>query len=332
MTLTFTESDWNELWEASVPTQSTEIGLDEFETLERLPKALGVGVARTFNLAPGMWLRLADVEFQQDCIAERTAHDHPIQIMVLLAGIGDTGGLHPTLGGSRSYFSGSGISPGYLECNYARQRLTSVDVELEPELLESTFGEIHPSVKSLLFKGEDWKTSFYPTVTPAMRSLAQQIWNAPYRGAARQMYLYAKAWELLAMQIDAVTADQATVERVATLRPDTIDRLHHAKEILTQQVEHPPLLSEVARLVGISDRTLRRGFQELFGVSPLGYLTQLRMLRARQLLQTGEWTVAQVARTVGYGSLGHFGAAFKRQFGISPGACLNEPRSMRMAR
>lgn len=332
MTLTFTESDWNELWESSVPTQSTSSRLDEFETLERLPKELGTGVIRTFDLAPGMSLNLNDWEFQQDCNVKVATHDHAIQIGIYLSGVADTAGLHPTLGGSRSYFSGSGISPGYLECTYARQRVTCVNVELEPELLESTFGEIHPSVKSLLFKGQDWKTSFYPTVTPAMRSLAQQIWNAPYCGAARQMYLYGKAWELLAMQIDAVTVDQATLEPVITLRPDTIDRLHHAKEILTQQVEHPPLLSEVARLVGVSDRTLRRGFQELFGVSPLGYLTQLRMLRARQLLQTGEWTVAQVARTVGYGSLGHFGTAFKRQFGISPGACLHEPRSLRIAR
>lgn len=323
MTLTFTQTDWDELWDSTAQAQPTALGLDDFETLNLLPSCLGKGYVRHFNLAPGLWLSLLDCDYHQDSIVQVPTHDHPIQIGVFLSGVIDAKGAHPTLGGNRAYFSGSGISPGYQECRYAGQHAMIVNVEMEPAWMDSVFGEdMTTDLKALLYKGQDWKASFYPSMTSAMRSLAQQLWNAPYRGMARRMYLQAKAWELLAMQIDLIVADQVATPEKPRLKPDTITRLHHAKELLTQQLEHPPLLSDVARQVGISDRTLRRGFQELFGITPLAYLVQQRMYRARQLLQQGQWTVAEVARTVGYGHLGHFAVAFKRQFGITPSECL----------
>ncbi|MFQ4145986.1 hypothetical protein [Chlorogloeopsis sp. ULAP02] len=46
-------------------------------------------------------------------------------------------------------------------------------MEIDPESLEQFFvedGQYGSDVQKLLFKGEDWKLSFYPTVTLAMRS------------------------------------------------------------------------------------------------------------------------------------------------------------------
>lgn len=329
MTLTFTQADWDELWDSTDQVQPTANGLDDFETLNLLPSCLGSGYIRGFNLAPGLWLSLTDCQYHQDSVVQVPVHDHPIQIGVFLSGMIDAKGAHPTLGGNRAYFSGSGISPGYQECRYAGQHTIVVNVEMEPAWMDAVFGEdMTADLRALLYKGQNWKASFYPKMTPAMRSLSQQIWNAPYRGMAQRMYLQAKVWELLAMQIDFIMADRMATPTRPGLKPDTIARLHHAKELLTQQLEHPPLLSQVAVQVGISDRTLRRGFQELFGMTPLAYLTQQRMQRARYLLQQGKLTVTEVARTVGYGHLGHFSVAFKREFGMTPGACIGRKISV----
>ena len=72
----------------------------------------------------------------------------------------------------------------------------------------------------------------------------------------------------------------------------------------------------------MSDRTLRRGFKQLFGMTVVGYLTQQRIEQAEQTLRMGNCTVAEVANRVGYAHLGHFAAAFKRHFGITPSQCL----------
>ena len=92
--------------------------------------------------------------------------------------------------------------------------------------------------------------------------------------------------------------------------------------------ENPPSALELAQLVGVSDRTLRYGFRELFGTTVFGYLTSKRMEQAQQLLRSGKLTVAEVANLVGYAHQGHFAVAFKRKFGITPTECLSAKKNI----
>jgi len=94
--------------------------------------------------------------------------------------------------------------------------------------------------------------------------------------------------------------------------------LHQAREILLYQLENPPSLLELAAMVGVSVRTLKRGFPELFGKTVFGYLTDRRMEWAEKLLQQGNLSVTEVANLVGYSNPGHFAAAFKRRFCVTP--------------
>ena len=135
------------------------------------------------------------------------------------------------------------------------------------------------------------------------------------------MYLEAKALELLAMQIAQLTELKPDAVRT-TLKPRSIDRIYQAKDILVTQLENPPLISELARTVGLSESTLRRGFKKLFNTTVMGYLTSLRMKQAELLLRERKLSIGEIANLVGYSQLGHFSTAFKRQFGITPSQCM----------
>jgi AraC-like DNA-binding protein/mannose-6-phosphate isomerase-like protein (cupin superfamily) len=69
-----------------------------------------------------------------------------------------------------------------------------------------------------------------------------------------------------------------------------------------------------------SSRTVfARRFQQSTGLTPLRYLTALRMqLAIRRLVSSGD-AVETVAEELGYGSLAAFSRAFKRTVGVSPG-------------
>ncbi|GJD15217.1 transcriptional regulator [Rivularia sp. IAM M-261] len=324
MTLILNHLDWQELQQQAPKPEFQNIVLDGFEELEGVPEIVGRGYNRIINLFPGICLCFFDGEYHRDLMVKIPVHDHLIQIMILLSGFLYCD-VHPTMDGKCSYFSGSGISPAYGYQYGSGEHITGINVEIEPQLLDSFFledGQYSADVQKLLFKKEDWKVSFYPTVTPAMRSLAQQMWNSPYRGAAKRMYLQAKVFELLAMYLDLISADREQIYNSTGLKPDTIARIHHAREILTIQFENPPSLLELAQQVGVSNRTLQRGFQALFKTTVVGYLTQLRLEKAQKLLRQGNCKVADVANIVGYGHLGNFAGAFKRQFGITPSQCL----------
>jgi AraC-like DNA-binding protein len=325
MTLILNSSDLDELSGQALVTCPDNLVLDEFEGLSGVPAILGQGYVRSVDLLPGVWLSFADEQYVQDWIDKAPVHPHPIQIGICLSGLMYFNEVHPNLGSGRSYFSGSGLSPSYAEGYRAGEHLTFLNIEFDPDLFYAMFlteQQREDAGLKQLFKGEDWKVSFYPQVTPAMRSLVLQMWNAPYRGAAKRIYLQAKVLELLAMHLDWIGEGTAHNQAALGLKLKTIERLHEAKAILTIQFANPPALPELAQQVGLSLRTLQRGFQTLFKTTIVGYLKQQRLQQAEQLLRQSKCTVAEVAMQVGYGHLGRFATAFKQQFGITPSQCL----------
>ena len=56
------------------------------------------------------------------------------------------------------------------------------------------------------------------------------------------------------------------------------------------------------------------------GISPLDYVTQLRMAEACRRLMSSDETVAEVAKAVGYADPYYFSRLFRRRIGIPPGA------------
>jgi AraC-like DNA-binding protein len=76
-------------------------------------------------------------------------------------------------------------------------------------------------------------------------------------------------------------------------------------------------LAELAGAVHVSPFHLHRLFRTVTGVTPLAYVTEIRVERARELLRAG-WSVAEVAPAVGYASPGHFARVFRARTGVNP--------------
>ena len=68
----------------------------------------------------------------------------------------------------------------------------------------------------------------------------------------------------------------------------------------------------------MSQRTFLRRFRESVGLTPMDWLQRERMYRARELLESTDGTLSDVAEQCGYHSLETFRTAFKRIVGTSP--------------
>lgn len=80
-------------------------------------------------------------------------------------------------------------------------------------------------------------------------------------------------------------------------------------------------LDELACRVGISKFSLCRGFQRMFAVPPFEWLWQFRVVLAAELLRLPvRWDVQQIGFKCGFASSAHFSRAFKRVYGMTPGA------------
>jgi len=322
---------WAEAKCNSLPTTEPEL----VEYLCKIPKQLGTGYVRQIELYPELELEILDYEYRDDVLCKIPEWDHPLQFFVLLSGrcidkyegqVEDGG----RVGEGYTCISGGGVQCQRL-VHCSKSRYVGVDIHMSPDLLKTFFpdetGEISHELR-LLAKGNDWQTLLHPKITTDVQGVTQQILNCPYQGITRRMYLLSKVLELMTLQLAPILASQKGMRSSPRLKAQTVARIHYAREILLSRMENPPSLLELAQMVGVSDRTLRRGFQELFGTTVLNYLTNERMKLAEQFLREGNWSVAEVANFVGYSHLGQFAAAFKRKFGIKPSECLLGKKSV----
>jgi AraC family transcriptional regulator of adaptative response / DNA-3-methyladenine glycosylase II len=77
-------------------------------------------------------------------------------------------------------------------------------------------------------------------------------------------------------------------------------------------------LPDVAGALGVTDRHLRRVFQEEFGVSPIEYAQTQRLLLAKRLLTDTDMAVIDVAMASGFASLRRFNHLFRTRYRLTP--------------
>jgi AraC-like DNA-binding protein len=159
-------------------------------------------------------------------------------------------------------------------------------------------------------------------MNPDIQLVLKQILNCPYQGITKQLYLEGKVLELISLQIEQLERDRKLSS--PKLLSKDIDCIYQASEILIERLSAPPSLTELAQLVGINDRKLKQGFQEVFGTTVFGYLRDRRLEQAQELLLSGQMQVKDAAKAVGYASPTSFNTAFRKKFGIAPSLCRSQ--------
>lgn len=94
--------------------------------------------------------------------------------------------------------------------------------------------------------------------------------------------------------------------------------VYRAKHWMQQHIQTPYSLNQVSREVATSPRTLLRHFKEVEGMTPLEYLHQLRVERAKQLLEVTNIDLTEVMEYCGYQDASAFRRLFRRNTGITP--------------
>jgi transcriptional regulator GlxA family with amidase domain len=101
--------------------------------------------------------------------------------------------------------------------------------------------------------------------------------------------------------------------------PTLPQTLKTALELMHNNIDEPLTVDELASCVGISRRQLERLFCRHVKATPSRYSLELRLTRARQLLQQTNKSLADIAVASGFVSISHFRRCFREFFEISPG-------------
>lgn len=131
----------------------------------------------------------------------------------------------------------------------------------------------------------------------------------------RSLMLGHIAAELFPDFLQCAVSAGAAVQRKKTFSPDVINAVI---DYLNEHLENDITEEELARYVNISMGSMLRQFKQAAAATPMGYLIELRIERAKQLLAASDDGIEKIARMCGFESSANFTVTFKRKTGLSP--------------
>ena len=145
---------------------------------------------------------------------------------------------------------------------------------------------------------------------PAVRSYAitQHYMNLANETSNEEVAHYL----VLPMMLELTKAVRKEGE--ARMHPISHQAMDYVRSHLTEQLDG----ESVANALGVSRKTLCTRFKNETGETFAAYVRRLRVERARRLLDTTDYEIAQIAYRTGFSSQSHLQTAFKSATGLTP--------------
>jgi AraC-like DNA-binding protein len=154
-------------------------------------------------------------------------------------------------------------------------------------------------------------------ISQSIKLILNQLISNQTNQTLRPIYVKGKVYELLSYYFsNSIENDNEHCPYIAS--EETISKIKQAKEIIIKEMNNPPSLAELSKLIGLNIKKLKTDFKEIYGVPVFTFLLNYKMEVAKNLLQEQQLNVNEISSYLGYSTSSHFIAAFKRKHGITP--------------
>lgn len=97
-----------------------------------------------------------------------------------------------------------------------------------------------------------------------------------------------------------------------------VEKLAPAMDYISSHYAAKIKNDDLAKLTGLSTVYFRKLFTEVYGISPIRYINEIRMKKAREMLRSDYGSITDIAVSLGYQSIYDFSRDFKKHTGVSP--------------
>ncbi|MDR3712218.1 MAG: helix-turn-helix transcriptional regulator [Puia sp.] len=112
---------------------------------------------------------------------------------------------------------------------------------------------------------------------------------------------------------------QGQSSKQKTVKKNDLESMHHVEQILSRHnLEGFPSLESLAQEVYMSTSKLKNLFKDIYGYTLYDYYNKSRLLRAKEMLVSGQFSIKQAGSEIGFSNLSHFAKAFRKEFGVLP--------------
>lgn len=110
----------------------------------------------------------------------------------------------------------------------------------------------------------------------------------------------------------------------------SLNLVQRVEMLVLAELDKPLHISELCRVMAVSERALRKAFNKTCGLPPCRRLRMLRLSEVRRALLSShdqDVTVTAIATGFGFAELGRFSVEFRKVFGESASTTLQRARS-----
>lgn len=150
-----------------------------------------------------------------------------------------------------------------------------------------------------------------------IRNSANQIIDTKFTGKIKNIFLESKVNELIILILEQIKANYLDVKDDYITKTE-LSKIKNIENILRNNIAEVPSLIELADIASISHTKLNRLFKSVYGNTVFCYLRELRLMKAKEMLDAKSLSITEISFETGWSSPSHFSREFKDKFGLSP--------------
>ena len=126
--------------------------------------------------------------------------------------------------------------------------------------------------------------------------------------------------ELLTMYLQQILilVQRIRLERRPSVNTHIQEEMEYARRYFNEHYNEQINIEEYAESRNMSVSWFQRNFKQIANCSPMQYLLTIRMNNAASLLESTDYSMAEISAIVGYDNPLYFSRLFKKQNGVSP--------------
>jgi len=95
------------------------------------------------------------------------------------------------------------------------------------------------------------------------------------------------------------------------------EKVQQARILMRETVLNPLSPEDIAKKIGVGYSWFRKMFKEYTGISPAQYQLQVKLIKAKELLNSSNMTISEIAYELGFENISQFSTFFKSKEGVT---------------
>ena len=277
-----------------------------------------------YTILPDFEILVGEAYSNKTLVGQRTPDDNPDRIHINMVKSGQVS--HNFDRQEKTLDSNSSVRVFMYNGQFPMEASIMANIQYQSiafKFTKNAFARLMPEGKEIineLFPSHR-PISYHTYLPPEMESLIEDIFMYKNVDIGRDPLTMARGLEVFALLIKTVKR-MINMDELHGLHKEDYQRLMKIRDMLLANFSQKIVVEQIAHDFGISISKLKRDFKTLFDSSVYQYYTQAKMTEAYRRLQTGDYSVMEVAFDLGYDNQSKFSQMFKKTVGINPSEVL----------